>query len=71
MATLAVTINANANAGATLRKLANRLVEIAADIPDNASTGAATVLTVDNAPGAGTVSVQITAGPYPSSLKSI
>lgn len=71
MATLAVTITANSNAGAVLRKLSQRLQEIAADIPDVSSTGASTVLTIDNAPSAGSVSVQITAGPYTSSLKSV
>ena len=68
MATLAVTIAANANAGAVLRRLALQLQKAAAGIPDNASTGASTVLTIDNAPSGGVASVQITAGPYQSSL---
>jgi hypothetical protein len=68
MATLAITFTAGSNAGAQIRKLSQRLDELSYNVPDNASTGAATVVTVDNAPASGTVSVQITGGPYPSSL---
>lgn len=68
MATLAVTIVAGGNAGATLRALAKRIEQAAAAVPDQVSTGASTVLTVDNAPATGVVSVQVTGGPYTSSL---
>lgn len=64
MATLTVTFAANTNAGAQLRRLASRLQAAASVVPDNASTGASTVLTIDNAPSTGTVSVQLTSGPY-------
>lgn len=67
MATLAVTIPINGNAGAVLRKLASNIEVIAANIPDNNSSGASVVLTVDNAPAGGVVGVQITGGPYQSS----
>jgi hypothetical protein len=66
MATLPITIAANANAGSTLRKLGQRLQELSMTVPDNATTGASTVLTVDNAPATGVVAVQLTAGPYQS-----
>lgn len=68
MATLTVTFAANSNAGAQIRRLSSRLAAIAAAVPDNPHTGASTVLTFDNAPATGTVSAQITAGPYQSSL---
>lgn len=68
MATLTITYAAGANAGAQIRKLSQRLEELSLNVPDNASTGASTVLTIDNAPSSGTASVQITAGPYLSSL---
>jgi hypothetical protein len=68
MATLAITIAAGGNAGQTLRRLAFQLQQAAAGVPDVVPTGASTVLTIDNAPSAGSASVQITAGPYQSSL---
>lgn len=68
MATLAVTIAANANAGSVLRRMAQQILVCAAGMPDNASTGASTVLTIDNASGGGIGTVQVTAGPYPSAL---
>lgn len=67
MATLAVTFTANSQAGAQLRRLAKAIELAAAPLPDNVSTGASTVLTIDNGPSTGTVSVQITAGPYAGS----
>lgn len=63
MATLTVTIAANANAGSVLRRLAFQLQQAASVLPDNVATGASTVLTIDNAPANGVASVQITAGP--------
>jgi hypothetical protein len=68
MATFAITIAAGGNAGQTLRRLAFQIQQAAASVPDVVPTGASTVLTLDNAPAAGTASVQITAGPYPSAL---
>jgi hypothetical protein len=68
MATLAITIAANANAGATLRRLAFQIQQAAATLPDNVATGASTVLTLDNAPANGSASVQVTAGPITSAL---
>lgn len=48
--------------------MAMQLERIAGDVPDVCSSGASMVLTIDNAPSAGTASFQITAGPYTSSL---
>jgi hypothetical protein len=64
MATVTVTFAANTNAGAQIRRLAKALELAVAQMPDNPGSGASTVLTVDNGPSTGTVSVQITAGPY-------
>lgn len=69
MATLAITISAaNADAGALLRRLAKQIEKASYNVPDRVTTGASTVLTIDNAPATGNASVQITAGPYTSSL---
>ena len=62
MATVTITIAAGANAGEKFRRLAKQIEKAAAVVPDNLSSGASTVLTIDNA--VGTASVQITAGPY-------
>lgn len=71
MATLAVTFTAGSETGALIRKLADTLERMSGDIPDRVSSGASTVLTIDNAPATGTVSVQITAGPYQTSLFTV
>lgn len=71
MATLTITVAANGNAGSIYRRLAAQIAQAARDMPDNPSTGASSVLTIDNAPSAGTATVQITAGPYPSALLPI
>lgn len=68
MATLAITVAAGANAGSILRRLAAQIENMSIAVPDQVSTGASTVITVDNAPGTGTCTVQITAGPYTSGL---
>jgi hypothetical protein len=68
MATLAVTFTAGSETGALLRRLAKQIENAAAGVPDRVPTGASTVLTIDNAPATGNASVQITAGPYQSSL---
>lgn len=67
MATLTVTIAAGNETGAILRKLAKNIEQIASGVPDRVSSGASTVLTIDNGPASGAVSVQLTAGPYQSS----
>lgn len=66
MATVTVSYAAGENTGSSLRALARSIEEIAAGVPDVVSSGAATVLTVDNGPATGKVSVQLTAGPYQS-----
>lgn len=71
MATLPITIAKGSQTGALLRRLAMQIERMALDVPDIVSTGADTVLTIDNAPAAGTASIQITAGPYTSSLYQI
>jgi outer membrane lipopolysaccharide assembly protein LptE/RlpB len=69
MATLTITLTAGTEQGALLRKLARKINEVAADVPDRVSTGASTVLTIDNATTAGQIaSVQITSGPYAGDL---
>jgi hypothetical protein len=67
MATL--TINLPADSGAFLRQLARRITELAGDVPDQTPTGATNVLTIDNNPGAGSVSIQITSGAYQTGKK--
>jgi hypothetical protein len=71
MATLTVTFTAGSNAGAQLRRLAKAIELQAAACPDQGGSGASTVLTVDNAPSSGTVSVQITAGPYATTAATL
>lgn len=66
MATLAISFAINTHAGAQMRALAKAIEKAAAAVPDNVSSGAATVLTVDNAPSSGTVSVAVS-GPYAGS----
>ena len=68
MATLAITFTAGSNTGALLRRLAKQIEKAAIDVPDHVSTGASSVLTIDNAPSTGVASVQLTAGPYQSSV---
>lgn len=68
MATLPITFTAGSDTGALLRRLAVQIQKMANDVPDKTSTGASTVVTIDNAPTGGNVSVQVTAGPYTSSL---
>jgi propanediol dehydratase large subunit len=69
-----VTFTLPANVGSTnqdyetgnfLRHMAKQLNKLAAQMPDKVSSGASTVLTIDNtASGTSLGSVQITAGPY-------
>jgi hypothetical protein len=68
MASVTITLAAGTEQGALLRKLARRINEVAIDVPDRVSTGASTVLTIDNTTtGGGIGTVQITAGPYAGS----
>ena len=66
MATVTITVAAGANAGEKFRRLARQIEKAASVIPDNLSSGASTVLTIDN--GTGTATVQVTSGPITSSL---
>lgn len=68
MATLALTWTAGSETGASLRALSAAIEKMSQSVPDRLPTGASTVVTVDNAPATGNVSVQITAGPYQSGL---
>lgn len=67
MASVTITLAAGSETGAVLRRLAKQIDKMAATVPDRVSTGASTVLTIDNAPSTGVASVQLTAGPYSGS----
>lgn len=58
-------MTAGNESGALIRRLAKKLDQAAASLPDRTSTGASVVLTIDNAPSTGVASVAIT-GPYTS-----
>lgn len=62
MATL--TINLPTEGGAFLRHLGKQIMHASLDIPDRTPSGGTLVLTIDNNPSSGTVSVQVTSGPY-------
>jgi hypothetical protein len=65
MASAAITIPQNANAGATLRRLAFQIQQAAAAMPDNVVGGSSTVLTINDTPGGNAIaSVQVTGGPF-------
>jgi hypothetical protein len=69
LATVTITLAAGTEQGALLRKLARKIDDLAATVPDRVSTGASTVLTIDNATTGGQFcSVQLTAGPYSGPL---
>lgn len=65
IATLTLTTTAGGYAGSQLRHLAMVLVQVANTLPDSNSTGASTVVTLDN--GVGYCGVQVTGGPYAGS----
>jgi hypothetical protein len=68
VATLSITLtNANGDAGALLRRLGEQIQNAAAGVPDRVPTGGSVVCVIDNAPAAGSASVQIT-GPYGSNV---
>lgn len=68
MATLTVTIAAGKDPRAVLDRLGKQIRSIAAEVP-NSVTGGSTVITFDNAPTSGVVSVQITSGPHSNNSK--
>lgn len=67
-ATLTFTVAVGGEAGARFRKLAKAIEQAASVLPDNNSTGASVVLTLDNGPSTGFASAQVSAGPYQSSV---
>jgi hypothetical protein len=67
MATLAISFAINTEAGARMRKLGAALQDIAGDVPDNVSSGAATVVTITDSP----LTVQVTGGPYAGAAKLV
>jgi hypothetical protein len=69
MATLTFTIAVNGQAGSRIRRLAKAIEEAASVLPDNNSSGASVVLTLDNAPSTGFASAQISGGPHTSAVK--
>lgn len=71
MATLTMTVPVNGYAGNTIRALAKALEDIAGSVPDQNATGASVVLTFDNAPSTGLLSVALTAGPYTSATYKV
>lgn len=71
MATLTITMAAGSETGATIRRLAYAIEQLAINVPDRVPTGASTTLVIDNAPSTGTVSVQLTGGPYAGSLYTV
>ena len=62
MATVTCTTTAPGNFGSNLRALAEALEKLAANVPDVNSSGASSVLTIDNS--AGFAKVTISAGPW-------
>lgn len=69
MATLTVTIANGQNPRAVLDRLHGQIKELAQTVPD-VVTGGATVLTFDNNPSSGAVTVQITSGPHSTNSKT-
>jgi hypothetical protein len=68
VATLTLTFTAGQEGGrASFAVFAQQIIAVSENVPDVVSSGASTVLTIDNGPSAGVASVQITAGPYQTS----
>ena len=69
MATLTLTIPANTGAndarstGTELRRFAKQFEKAVAHVPDRVSSGASTVVTIDNT-GGNLASIVVTSGPY-------
>ena len=66
MATLAVTITAGNNAGASLRALAKAIEKAASPLGDTNGSGASVTLTIDNAPATGPASVVVAGAGLPT-----
>lgn len=66
IATLAITIAAGGEAGAVFRRLSEAICQAAGDLPDRNPTGASAVLTFDNSPSSGSVSVQVSGAGLPT-----
>jgi hypothetical protein len=67
MATLTISLAINTEAGARLRRLGAAIQDVANDLPDNVSSGAATVLTITDSP----LTVQVTGGPYAGAARLV
>ena len=70
MATVTLTIASGTNPRPVVSRLWRQLRELEAGMND-VNSGAATVLTIDNNPTQGSVSVAITSGPQPNSGKTV
>lgn len=70
MASVTLTIPSGTNPRAVVNRLWNQLRELEAGMND-VTSGAATVLTFDNAPTQGSVSIEITSGPQPNTGKKV
>lgn len=68
MATLTVTIPNGTDTRAVLDRLVKQMRDIAYSVP-NGVTGGNTVITFNNAPATGLLSVQVTSGPSSASAK--
>lgn len=64
MATLTFTFTVGSEARASMSRIAQAIEQACAHMPDRNSTGASTVVTLDNGPSTGVCSVRVTAGPY-------
>jgi len=72
VASVTLTVAAGGDFGSQLRQLARAIEEVAMSVPDKVSTGASSVLTIDNAAsGAALCSVQVTAGRYAGSAVKV
>lgn len=60
MATLALTFTG----GQDLRRLSQKLEQLASGIPDILATGGTSQITFDSAPSSGTIGIQISSGPH-------
>ena len=70
MATQTITIPNGTNPRDRLKALAKVFIRLAETVPDTV-TGGATVLTVDNSPANGLVTVQVTSGPHSGGSKPV
>jgi hypothetical protein len=70
MASVTLTIPSGTNPRAVVNRLWVQLRELEAGMND-VTSGAATVLTFDNGPTQGSVSVELTSGPQPNTGKKV